>query len=83
MVKFFDFFPFQFTETNPLEKKDARDQLTSAKIMQRSNVVIMPLVFASWVVGLYAEYEQNVALYGVFTILNGVILISCLHHNFE
>ena len=41
--------------------------------MQRSNVVIMPLVFASWVVGVYAEYEQNVALYGVFTILNGVM----------
>ena len=62
----------KFTDANRLEKKDARDQLTSAKIMQRSNVVIMPLVFASWMVGLYAEYEQNVALYGVFTILNGV-----------
>ena len=53
---------------------DAEKQLTSARIMQRSNVIIMPLVFASWVVGVYAEYEQNVALYGTFTILNGVII---------
>ena len=57
---------------NKFEKIDAQKQLTSAKIMQRSNVVIMPLVFASWVVGVFAEYEQNVALYGTFTILNGV-----------
>ena len=55
------------------KKLDAQKQLISAKIMQRSNVVIMPLVFASWLVGLYAEYEQNVALYGTFTILNGVL----------
>ena len=59
---------------NKFEKIDAQKQLTSAKIMQRSNVVIMPLVFASWVVGVFAEYEQNVALYGTFTILNGVTL---------
>ena len=58
---------------NEFEKIDAQKQLTSAKIMQRSNVVIMPLVFASWVVGVFAEYEQNVALYGTFTILNGVM----------
>ena len=59
-------------EKDQLKKWDAKKQLISAKIMQRSNVVIMPLVFASWVVGVYAEYEQNVALYGTFTILNGV-----------
>ena len=50
-----------------------RKQLTSARIMQRTNMVIMPLVFASYIVGVYAEYEQNVPLYGTFTILNGVI----------
>ena len=61
-------------EKAKLEKLDAEKQLTSARIMQRSNVIIMPLVFASWVVGVYAEYEQNVALYGTFTILNGVII---------
>ena len=73
---------FTFTEANKHEKKDAQDQLTSAKIMQRSNVVIMPLVFASWVVGLYAEYEQNVPLYGVFTILNGVYIIKTIFADF-
>ena len=56
--------------------------MTSAKIMQRSNVVIMPLVFASWVVGLYAEYEQNVPLYGVFTILNGVYIKKTIFADF-
>lgn len=68
-------------ETDKLEKVDAQKQLTSAKIMQRSNLVIMPLVFASWVVGVYAEYEQNVALYGTFTILNGVLggIIFVMH----
>ena len=50
-----------------------QDQYESAKIMQRSNLVIMPLVFISWMVGVMSEYEQDVALYGVFTILNGVL----------
>ena len=50
-----------------------QDQYYSAKIMQRSNLVIMPLVFISWFVGVMSEYEQDVALYGIFTILNGVL----------
>ena len=64
------------TEMDKFEILAANKQLTSAKIMQRSNVVIMPLVFASWAVGVYAEYEQSIALYGTFTILNGVIYIN-------
>ena len=50
-----------------------QDQYQSAKIMQRSNLIIMPLVFISWFIGVMSEYEQDVALYGVFTILNGIL----------
>ena len=32
--------------------------MTSAKIMQRTNVLIMPLVFASFICGFLSEYEQ-------------------------
>ena len=46
-------------------------QLTSARFSQRTNLVLMPLVYAHWVLGSLAEYEQNMALYSVFTILNG------------
>ena len=54
-------------------KLQDQKSLTSAKIMQRTNVVIMPLVFASFLVGVLAEYEQNIPLYGTFTILNGCL----------
>ncbi|TRY76932.1 hypothetical protein TCAL_10625 [Tigriopus californicus] len=50
-----------------------QQQLVSAKIMQRTNLIIMPLVFVSYIVGVIAEYEQNVAMYGTFTIINGVL----------
>ena len=50
-----------------------QDQYVSAKIMQRSNLAIMPLVFISFLIGVMSEYEQNVALYGIFTILNGIL----------
>ena len=50
-----------------------QSQLVSAKIMQRTNLIIMPLVFISFIIGALSEYEQNVALYGTFTILNGVL----------
>lgn len=49
------------------------EQRLSARISQRSNLVIMPLVFASWVVGMTSEYEQNLALYGTFSVLNGFV----------
>ena len=51
---------------------DQRQQ-TSAKIMQRSNLIIMPLVFGSFTSGTLAAYEQNPGLYGTFTLLNGLL----------
>ena len=33
----------------------------------------MPMVFASWVVGMLSEYEQNLPLYGTFSVMNGVL----------
>ena len=42
-----------------------RRQLLSAKIMQRSNVLIMPLVFASFMTGMLSEYEQVRHFYAI------------------
>ncbi len=50
-----------------------QQQLVSAKIMQRTNLIIMPLVYVSFIIGMLSEYEQNVPLYGTFTIINGVL----------
>ena len=50
-----------------------QDQYVSAKIMQRSNLAIMPLVFISFLIVVMSEYEQNLPLYGIFTILNGIL----------
>ena len=50
-----------------------QEQLVSAKIMQRTNLIIMPMIFISFMIGATSEYQQNVGLYGTFTILNGVI----------
>jgi hypothetical protein len=50
-----------------------QQQLVSAKIMQRSILIIMPLVYISYIIGAYSEYDQNVSLYSIFTILNGVL----------
>ena len=47
--------------------------LTSAKIMQRTGVLIMPMVLASFICGTFSEYDQNVYMYGIFTTLNGVL----------
>jgi len=52
--------------TNKIDK-------TTAQISQRTLLIILPLVFASFVCGTIAEYEQNPALYGAFTILNGML----------
>jgi len=51
---------------------DAKQQ-TSAKIMQRSNLIIMPMVFVSFCIGVLAEYEQNFGLYSSFTLVNGIL----------
>ncbi|XP_023330599.1 adhesion G-protein coupled receptor D1 isoform X2 [Eurytemora carolleeae] len=48
-------------------------QQTSAKIMQRSNLIIMPMVLFSFIIGTMAEYEQNFGLYGTFTLINGIL----------
>ncbi|XP_054724738.1 adhesion G-protein coupled receptor G6-like [Uloborus diversus] len=66
----------------PLKIIDHR-QLLSCKIHQRSNLILMPLIFASFVIGMVSDYEQNLALYSVFSILNTVIgvlvfLFHCL-----
>lgn len=56
-------------------------QRTSAKFSQRTNLVIMPCVFAHMIVGMLSEYEQNLPLYSIFTILNSVtgVLVLFLH----
>ncbi|XP_068212021.1 adhesion G-protein coupled receptor D1-like [Palaemon carinicauda] len=64
----------------PLKGID-KAQLKSAKISQRTNLIIMPLVFSHWMVGILSEYEQNLPLYGTFSILNGVtgVAVFLLH----
>ncbi len=41
--------------------------------MQKTNVIIMPLVLATFFLGAYGEYEQDIVLYGLFTTFNGVL----------
>jgi hypothetical protein len=53
-------------------------QVFSAKISQRTNLFIMPLIFVSWIIGVMSEYEQNLALYGAFTALNTTIGVVVL-----
>jgi len=52
--------------TNPVDKM-------TAQIIQRTLLIILPLVFASFVCGTIAEYQQDPVLYGSFTIVNGVL----------
>ena len=47
-------------------------QLTSARISQRSNLIILPLVLSHMLIGMFSEYEQNLPLYGTFSVLNGI-----------
>jgi len=55
-----------------LPETDEVDKVT-AQISQRTLLLILPLVFASFVTGTVAVFEQNPALFGIFTILNGVL----------
>ena len=48
-------------------------QWLSAKIMQRTNLIITPLVFASFVLGFLSEYNQDVSLYSTFTAVNAFL----------
>jgi len=50
-----------------------QQQLLSARIMQRTNLIIMPMVFVSYVLGIMAEYNQDVALYSTFTVVNACL----------
>lgn len=63
------------------EEKVDHDQLTSAKIMQRTSVLIMPMVYATFICGTFSEYQQNIYLYGIFTTMNTVlgVMILFLH----
>ncbi|MCL4148646.1 UNVERIFIED_CONTAM: hypothetical protein GTU68_021001 [Idotea baltica] len=56
-------------------------QLLSAKISQRTNLIILPFVIAHMLVGIMSEYEQNLPLYGIFSIPNGITggLVFFLH----
>ena len=45
----------------------------TAQIIQRTLLIILPLVFASFVCGTIAESQQDPVLYGSFTIVNGVL----------
>ncbi|CAL4061987.1 unnamed protein product, partial [Meganyctiphanes norvegica] len=59
-------------EYKPLKGMDQK-QLLSAKISQRTNLIILPLIFAHWMVGMMSEYEQDMALYGIFTLLSSIV----------
>ena len=57
----------------PALKGTSKVEKTTAAICQRTLLIILPLTFASFVCGTIAEYEQNPAMYGGFTIINGVL----------
>lgn len=59
----------KYTQLNDVDKRQRR----TAKIMQRTLIFILPLVFCSFAIGTLAEYEQNIYLYSIFTIINGVV----------
>ena len=48
-------------------------QRTSAQIMRLTLFFILPMVFASYVMGSIAEYEQNIYLYSSYTLVNGIL----------
>jgi len=48
-------------------------QRKAAKIMQRTLVLILPTVFASFLLGTLAEYDQNLILYSIFTLVNSLL----------
>ncbi|KAK3861111.1 hypothetical protein Pcinc_032891 [Petrolisthes cinctipes] len=61
-------------------------QLGSAKFSQRTNLILLPLVFSHMLVGMFSEYEQNLPLYGIFTILCSVtgvavLLLHCVNNH--
>ena len=53
----------------------------NAKVMQRTLILILPLVFATFLLGTLAEYDQNLVLYSIWTLFNGILggLIFIFH----
>ena len=49
------------------------EQRTTAKVIQRTLLLILPMVFTSFILGSLAEFEQNIYLYSVFTLVNGIL----------
>ena len=43
------------------------------RISQRSNMILCGLIYAAWILGILSDYEQNLALYSVFSGLNTCI----------
>nr|XP_045582766.1 adhesion G-protein coupled receptor D1-like [Procambarus clarkii] len=64
-------------EYKPLKGID-KGQLTSAKFSQRTNLIIMPLVFSHMLLGMLSLYEQNLALYSIFSLLNSITGVCIL-----
>lgn len=50
-----------------------KQQRLTAQIMQRTLIFILPMVLASYILGTMAEYEQNLYLYSLFTLANGIL----------
>ena len=44
----------------------------AAQVNRRGLTIITLLVFMSFIVGVMAQHQQDVALFGIFTILNGI-----------
>jgi ABC-type transport system involved in cytochrome c biogenesis permease component len=49
------------------------EQRTTAKVIQRTLLLVLPMVFTSFILGTLAEFEQNIYLYSVFTLVNGIL----------
>ena len=49
------------------------EQRTTANVIQRTLIIILPMVFTSFILGTLAEFEQNIYLYSVFTLVNGIL----------
>lgn len=43
------------------------------RISQRSNMILSGLIYASMIIGMLSDFEQNLALYSTFSILNAII----------
>jgi len=53
----------------------------SAKFSQRTNLILLPMVYAHWILGVLSEYQQNLALYSIFSLFNGIlgVMVMLLH----